>query len=177
MELTLDAGGGVELRLLEDADAEPLRALIDAHREYLRQWLPWVDASRTVEDVLAFIRGSAMQLAANNGFGMTIRFQGRLAGCIGVHQIVWRDRATSIGYWLAEDLQGHGIVTRACQALIAYLFGTLELHRVEIRCATGNHRSCAIPERLGFRHEGVLRDAEWVNDRFVDLNVYGLLAG
>jgi ribosomal-protein-serine acetyltransferase len=46
---------------------------------------------------------------------------------------------------------------------------------VEIRCATGNTRSCAIPERLGFSREGVLREAEWVNGRFLDLVVWSLL--
>ena len=49
------------------------------------------------------------------------------------------------------------------------------MHRVEIRCATGNTRSCAIPQRLGFTRECVLREAEWVNDRFLDLVVWSLL--
>jgi ribosomal-protein-serine acetyltransferase len=56
------------------------------------------------------------------------------------------------------------------------LFDEVELHRVTIQCGTGNHRSCAIPERLGFSREGVLREAEWVNDRWVDLVVWGMLA-
>jgi len=49
------------------------------------------------------------------------------------------------------------------------------MHRVEIRCGTGNHRSCAVPERLGFTREGVLREAQWVSGRWVDLVVWGML--
>ena len=51
-----------------------------------------------------------------------------------------------------------------------------ELHRVEIRVATGNARSRAIPERLGFRREGTLRGAERHGERFLDLDVFALLA-
>jgi ribosomal-protein-serine acetyltransferase len=47
---------------------------------------------------------------------------------------------------------------------------------VEVRAAPGNRRSRAIPERLGFRQEGILRDAEWLYDHYVDLVVYAMLA-
>jgi ribosomal-protein-serine acetyltransferase len=60
--------------------------------------------------------------------------------------------------------------------MLDYLFEELGLHRVEIRCGTGNTRSCAIPERLGFTREGLLREAEWVNDRWLDLAVWGMTA-
>jgi ribosomal-protein-serine acetyltransferase len=58
---------------------------------------------------------------------------------------------------------------------VEYLFDEVGLHRVEIRCGTGNTRSRAIPQRLGFHHEGILRDAEWVNDRWLDLDVWSML--
>ena len=67
-------------------------------------------------------------------------------------------------------------MTGACRSLVDYLFFDLKLHRVEIRCAIGNERSCAVPQRLGFTREGVLRQAQAYNDRYFDLEVYGLLA-
>jgi ribosomal-protein-serine acetyltransferase len=81
-----------------------------------------------------------------------------------------------IGYWLAAPFQGRGIMTRACRAMVAYAFDTLRLQKVVIRCALGNTRSCAIPQRLGFKHEGIARQAEWLYDHFVDLNLFGMLA-
>ena len=68
-------------------------------------------------------------------------------------------------------------MTAAVSALVRYGFYTLKLNRVEIRAGIRNRRSRAIPERLGFRHEGTLRQAERLADRHVDHAVYGMLAG
>jgi ribosomal-protein-serine acetyltransferase len=68
-------------------------------------------------------------------------------------------------------------MTEAVRALVAYAFEVWKLNRVEIRAAVANVRSRAIPERLGFKQEGVLRQAERIGDRFEDLVVYSMLAG
>jgi RimJ/RimL family protein N-acetyltransferase len=78
--------------------------------------------------------------------------------------------------WLSADEQGRGTMTEAVRALVDHAFGPWNLHRVEIGAAVGNARSRAIPERLGFRPEGVRRRAERVGDRFLDLVVYAMLA-
>ncbi len=67
-------------------------------------------------------------------------------------------------------------MTEACRAMVNHAFRELGLNRVGIACATENHRSRAIPERLGFRQEGVQRQAEWLYDRFVDRALYAMLA-
>ena len=56
------------------------------------------------------------------------------------------------------------------------LCGAIGLHRLEIRCAVENHRSSAVPRRLGFLEEGILREAEWLYDHWVDLRVFSMLA-
>lgn len=106
---------------------------------------------------------------------LCIRYNGELAGVIGFHRVDWLNHSTSIGYWLAEDFQGKGIMTASCRCLLDYAFGNLGMNRVEIRCATENLRSRAIPERLGFTEEGLIRQAEWLYDHYVDHLVYGLL--
>lgn len=164
------------MELLEEQHAEELFALVDANREYLRRWLPWLDTNRSVEDTRAFIGMSLQQFAARNGFACGLRSRDAFVGTLGLHRIDWPNRATSVGYWIAQDAQGRGIVTRACAALLAHLFEELGLNRVEIACATGNQRSCAIPERLGFQREGIRREAEWLYDHYVDLVTYSMLA-
>ena len=157
-------------------DAEALFTLTDENREYLRRWLPWLDSIRRVEDTRAFIRAAEAQASQNNGTQLPIRLHDQIVGIVGHHQIDWRNRLTSLGYWIGEGFQGRGLVTTACQALIDHAFGDAHLNRVEIRCAVGNHKSRAIPQRLGFRQEGLFRDAEWLYDHFVDHVVYAMLA-
>lgn len=96
---------------------------------------------------------------------------------VGYHGIDWGDRATSLGYWLGEEFQGRGLVTRACAAMTEHAFGELGLNRIVVSCATENSKSRAIPEKLGFEQEGVLREAEWLYHRFVDHVLYAGLAG
>ncbi len=155
------------MRLLHEQDAETLFATIDKNRAHLRPWLPWVDKSISAEQTREFIRNSCDQ------YGIFV--DGDLAGAIGLHKIDAANRNTSIGYWLEAGKQGRGVMTRACRAVVTYAFEQRRLHRIEIRCATGNVRSCAIPQRLGFTREGVIREAEWVNDGFLDLVIWGML--
>jgi ribosomal-protein-serine acetyltransferase len=171
-----DLPGGAWLRLLEEADAEELFALTDRNRAHLERWLPWVPATRTAHDTLEFIRTTRRQIADNDGFAAAVVVDGAIAGTAGFHHVDWANRATSIGYWLAADHQGRGIITEAVRALVDHAFGAWGLHRIEIAAAVANARSRAVPERLGFREEGVRRDAERHGDRFVDLVVYAMLA-
>jgi ribosomal-protein-serine acetyltransferase len=166
----------VELRILEEWDAPELFRLIEGHRAYLREWLPWVDYETSVEDSRSFVRRCLQHYLDNEGFTMGIRYHNQLVGVIGYHSINWPGRKVEIGYWLDADFQGRGIMTRACRAVVRYAFEKLQLNRVTILCATGNLRSRAIPERLGFTQEGTLREAEWLYDHFVDLVVYSMLA-
>ncbi len=166
---------GLELRLLEERHGEALFALTNKERGRLREWLPWVDSTETADDTLAFIRSSLEQFARNEGVTAGIWNNHALAGVIGTHKIDWANKKVEIGYWLAREFEGQGIITEACRAMVTYLLHDLDLNRVAILCATGNSKSCAIPTRLGFAFEGTLREGEWCSDRFLDLNVYSML--
>lgn len=162
---------GSYVRLLEDSDADELYGLIDANREQLAEWLPWA-AEQTPEDTVEFIRGGRAQVARNDGFQAAVIETGRIAGVIGFVRVDWDDRATQLGYWLGGASQGKGLMTAAVRILTDHALSVWELTRVEIRAAVGNTRSRAIPERLGFVEEGLLRGAERVGDRRLDLVVY-----
>jgi ribosomal-protein-serine acetyltransferase len=163
------------LRVLDEADAQELHAVIEANRAHLARWMPWA-AEQNLGGTLAFIRRVRQQLAENNGFSVAIVVERRIAGTLGFHRLDWDNRSTSAGYWIAEAEQGQGTVTIAVRALLDRAFDTWGLNRVEIRAAIENHRSRAIPARLGFREEGVLRQAERFAGRYVDHVLYALLA-
>jgi ribosomal-protein-serine acetyltransferase len=99
-----------------------------------------------------------------------------LIGSVGLNTFNLPARSTEIGYWVAKDAQGDGVVTKACRTLIQYVFDDLGLNRIELRCSTVNTRSAAVAERLGFTREGTLRQAEFINEKPHDFYVYGLLA-
>lgn len=105
---------------------------------YLREWLPWVDFTKTISDSKQFIEGTMKQFCNNNGFQAGIWYKGELAG------------------------------------VIDYCFNELKLNRIEIRVATKNHKSLAIPEKLGFQKEGCLRSVEWLYNKYVDHFVFSL---
>jgi ribosomal-protein-serine acetyltransferase len=162
-------------RLLDEGDAEELHELIDANRTYLARWLPWAE-KQTLDDTSSFIRKAREQLAENDGFQVAVIDGEGIVGVIGYHAVDWRNRLTSIGYWLAGEHQGRGTMTTAVRALVDHAFSAWGLNRVEIRAAVENRRSRAIPERLGFRQEGTLREAERVGDRYLDCALYSMLA-
>lgn len=165
----------VELKLLEVRHADELFRLTDQNRVYLREWLPWVESTTASAQTEGYIRSSLQAFSENNGFSAGIFYRGSMAGCIGLHSIDWVNRQTSIGYWLAANYQGLGIMTSACRALIDYIFHDLSLNRVEIKAAALNAKSRAIPERMKFRNEGTIRQAQWLNNHYVDLVIYAML--
>lgn len=165
------------LTQLEPTDGDELFAVIDANRRHLRQWLGWVDAMRSPADSRSFVQSTIERHARDGSFQCAIRVNDYIAGVIGYLWIDRSNRVTQIGYWLAADYQGRGIMTRACRALTHHAFTALALNRVEIAAAPENRRSCAIPERLGFVEEGLHREAEWLYDRYVDNRYYAMVYG
>lgn len=166
-----------ELRVLSFSDADAMFELVDSGRYYLREYLPWVDQSRDPYDTAQFIQATIHQRDRNQGIHYGIWFRGHLAGTIGVHSINWANRNTSIGYWLGQPFQGYGLMTASVREYIDKLvFGEWNLNRVQINAAIQNHKSRAIPKRLGFQMEGILRQNEFLYDHYVDHAVYGMLA-
>lgn len=173
--LSLPISDKHRLRPLQESDAVELYALIDRNRAQLRCWMPWA-AGQTLQATEIFIGKSLKQLVDNNGFQTAILEREEIIGMVGYHGVDWGSRSTSLGYWLDHDHQGQGTMTKAVRTLVSHGFSDWELNRIEIRAAVENRRSRAIPERLGFRNEATLREAERVGDRNLDMVVYATLA-
>lgn len=163
------------LKMLDLRDSELLFDLTVESKDSLREWLPFIDYTKTILDTQSFIQSTMKQFSENNGVQAGIWYDGQLAGVIGFHQINWNNKSTSIGYWLGNDYVGLGLMTKSVKAFVDYALNDLKLNRVEIRTAVENKKSRAIPERLGFTEEGCIRQAEWLYDYYVDHIVYGML--
>jgi ribosomal-protein-serine acetyltransferase len=160
MECRIPIAEGAWLRLLRRDDAEELHALVEGERERLAVWMPWA-ADQDLAGTVAYLDEGRQQLEANQGFQTALIRDGRIAGSVGFHALDWTNRSTSIGYWLSAEVEGRGLMTAAVRALVDHALDGWRLHRVTIEAAVGNARSRAIPERLGFREEGIMRAPSW----------------
>jgi ribosomal-protein-serine acetyltransferase len=167
---------GLELRQLQLTDAPAVFAVVDAHRDSLRVWLPWVDATRQVADTEKYIKVTLKDFAETRAYTCGIWANHRLVGVIGHNRIDWAQRIGFPAYWLSPEAEGKGIMTQCCRAVIDHAFGELQLGRLVIAVATENLRSQRIPEKLGFKQLNILKKAEWLHDHHVDHIIYCLTA-
>jgi len=168
-------GDGLELRLLDPRHAEEVFAAVDANRERLRQWLPWVDGTRSPADAQAFLSMQMARLAHGESISAGMWVDDAFAGVV-EGRLEPLNRTMDLGYWVAGDFEGRGVVTRSCRELCRHAFEELHYARIELRCATKNARSVRVAERLGMQLEGELRSAVQLRDQRLDLRLYALLA-
>ena len=172
----LPLGSDAHLAYIEPHHAESLHALVQNSFDHIREWSNWLkDRDRKVEQTQEWIKKNQERYGAGDGYEIGIWYGGAMAGQIGYNYFNNEDRRTEIGYWLGKEFQGKGLVTRGCRALIDNAFTNLSLNRVEIRCGTENLKSRSIPEKLGFKLEGIARESEYLHDRFIDLAIYAML--
>ena len=154
--------------------AEIIFNTINRDRKYLRVWLPFVDFTIHVSDTENFLK-SIIGNEKSGNLVYCIWYNEEFAGLIGYKDTDWVNHKTEFGYWLAENMQGKGIITSVLKVLIPYTFKKQKINRIQIKVALGNTRSASIAERLGFKKEGVEREGEYHNRKYLDLQVYSLL--
>ena len=165
---------GLELLAPIEGDARELFGTVDENREYLREWLPWLDDVNSMDDELAMIR--RMRDGKNFNWVYLIRKYGELVGVVSLNWVDWDNRSFGLGYWVSESSSGRGIITKSCRRVIDHCFFDLKLHRLVIEVAVDNHPSRAVAERLGLRLEGISKDREWLYDRFTDSVMFAITA-
>ncbi|WP_164113004.1 MULTISPECIES: GNAT family N-acetyltransferase [Sphingobacterium] len=172
-----------EIKLSEDVtlkssspdQADALYHAIQSNKSYLGQFLPWVKHVNDVSDSITYLQKSQENCEQGSELSYNIFKNNTLVGRIGLHQIDKMNNNASIGYWLTENSQGQGIITTSCVTLLNIGFNELNFQRVEILTATTNTKSTAIPLRLGFVHEGILRQVERHEQQYFDLNIFSIL--
>jgi ribosomal-protein-serine acetyltransferase len=167
-----DLGDGIVVRTFVVDDDQALFELIDANRSHLRPWMPWEPTTKDAGDTRRWIETCLERELDLEGNGVWI--DGALVGGVGV-SLSTLSNSGEIGYWLAREFEGRGIVTRACERFFDHAFDDLGLHRMQLSAAVENTRSRAVADRLGMREEGITRDGCRVADGYLDLVWYGIL--
>jgi ribosomal-protein-serine acetyltransferase len=170
--LPLDLGGGAQLRRYVPSDLEALWGAVQEERERLGVWMPWVDATRTIEDQGAWLDRVIADEVGLDGTGLWVGDE--YAGGVGMTFGPFGVQA-EIGYWIRSKFEGRGLITRGVIGMTNLAFRERGVHRVVIRAGVDNVRSRAIPERLGFTMEGVARGGERGSGGFYDLAVFAVL--
>jgi ribosomal-protein-serine acetyltransferase len=174
--LSLSLADDAELRPLEPWQAEELAGHVAAARDHLAQYLSWVDTVAEPEGARAMLQRYADNLARGEGRIFGIWVDGKLSG--GVLFRVWEKTTgmCELGVWLALDVTGRGLITKACRLMIDWAFQVRGMHRVEWRCAAGNEPSSAVARRLGMTLDGTLREYYPHNGVRHDVQVWSVLA-
>lgn len=144
-------------------------------KDHLDQWLPWVEGVKSVEDIKQYIRQANKKDCIKPDKVFEIRVGDDFAGMLALKEIDKQNKKAEIGYWLAKEYSGKGIMMRSCLTLLQYSFDNLGLNKVFVKCSVENIRSCNIPKQLKFTFEGIEREGEYIHNKFVDLKVYSML--
>ncbi len=161
------------IRSLEPDDADELFELVERNRARLERWMDWAPATKGPQDVRRFIEASRASEHDVEANGLVVN--GAIVGAAGM-SVNPRSDAGDIGYWIDERFEGRGSITAATRLFLDHGFGPLGLHRISIHAAVENRRSRAVPDRLGFTMEGVLRGAGKTAAGYLDMVVYSMLA-
>jgi ribosomal-protein-serine acetyltransferase len=171
----LTSATGVSIVPVATGHASALAALVENNIAYLRAYLPNVAELASITSAEAHLRTACARAEQGEVYEWHLFIDASLCGAIRVKDIDHADRKAKIGYFIGRQFQGKGIATSSVRAVLAHCFESLHLNRMELRCAAGNGPSMRVAERLGFTHEGLLRQDEFLNGSFVDQHVYSLL--
>jgi ribosomal-protein-serine acetyltransferase len=165
----------IELHLTSEKFAKELFQAIDNNRIHLSKFLPWVGNMQAEENVRQYLIRCETLQQEKKEISFIILYEKAVVGRIGIHHLSYENKTGAIGYWLSKDAAGKGIITKSCVKLLDYGFEEMQLNRIEIKAAVKNFKSQAIPEKLKFTKEGILRQAEIVNGEYLDLFIYAML--
>ena len=163
-----------KIRRWELSDARDLATALSNKKiqDNLRDGLPY---PYTEQDGKEFI--SAM-LAANENdtFAFAITVNGKVIGSIGAfRQTNIHNKTAELGYYIAEEYWGKGIMTEAVKQLCDYVFSHTDIIRIYAEPFAYNIGSCRVLEKAGFQYEGTLRSNALKNGNVLDMKMYSKL--
>jgi ribosomal-protein-serine acetyltransferase len=163
---------------MEFGESADLWEAIEESRWHLERWLPWVPYNNCLDAVQRHAEASAGDWDSGRSLRFVIRDRERrrLLGVVGLDSCIHLHRSCELGYWLRQDGTGQGLMTEAARCCVDFAFRRLGAHRIRCAAATDNFPSLRVISRLGFRFEGIARQAEYVANRWLDHAVFARLA-
>lgn len=163
---------------IDPADGPELWSAVDGSRWHLERWLPWVPFNNTPEASQRYAEACAADWDAGRAVRFAIRDKSsrKLLGVVGLDSCVHLHRACELGYWLERSATGRGLMVEAARGCVDFAMSRMGAHRLRCAAATDNHASLRVIARLGFKFEGIARQAEYVGSRWVDHAVFSKLS-
>ena len=163
-----------KIRKWELSDASDLAVVLSNIKiqDNLRDGLPY---PYTEQDGADYI--SAMLSAdENEAFAFAITADSKVIGSIGVFRQGNIHRQTAeLGYYIAEEYWGKGLMTEAVKQICTYVFEKSDIIRIYAEPFAHNIASCRVLEKAGFEYEGTLRKNAVKNGKIIDMKMYSLL--
>lgn len=163
----------IELRAVEERYTADLHHLVVKNKTWLQTAFDWAQHVGAEEDTRRNVLSNQMLHQRGYAKMFLIFRDDALVGVLSFNSIEPANKAGYIGYWLDEAHQGKGILSQSLQAFMCYYAERGEIRRFVIKCRVANQSSNNVARRNGFTLEGCLREAEYLNGRFDDVNIYG----
>ncbi len=166
------------IRCPHPADAPLLADAVAESLDHLRPWMPWARFEPQPLETRVQrlrVRRAGFDTDQEYAYAILTPDEREVVGGIGLHRGVG-EGALELGYWIHVRHAGRGYATEATAALTRAAFEINGVERMEIRCDPGNERSAAIPRKLGYTQDGMLRaNVPGVDGRMRDTLVWSLL--
>ena len=167
---------GVSLTPLEQAHKSELFRIIEENRSFLEALIYWIPYIQSETDCSHMIRLCEAEREAQTRFVNGIFYENKLCGVAEIKIIDPHHRSAAFGMWLSKNLVHKGLGPASAMTMIRFAFNDLKINRVEMRCAIDNLASRYGILNCGAKFEGIARGSELIRGRFVDNEVYSVLA-
>ena len=141
------------------------------------KYVTW-DTHTTQAQTQEFIQNYAFKKYAEGElepYGIVLKRENQVIGTVGCSWQRKKDNIMSMGYALAKEYWGQGLMTEAAQALMDYVFESQKPYLIMAWCISENKASSQVMQKLGMTFEGCLRGRVFRHDKHWDMDVYSIL--
>lgn len=156
------------------SDAESLASILNNKKilDNLRDGIPFPYTQKDGEEFIC----AMLSADKNSTFAFAVEVEGKAVGSIGIfRQANIHFKTAELGYYLAEEYWGKGIMTQAVKWACQSVFENSDIIRIYAEPFARNVPSCRVLEKAGFRFEGLLKSNAVKCGEVLDMKLYALI--